>query len=108
MRARARDVARDVGVDAAQVGVESALGALEVEHGDVDVGDGDAARARRRDAHAASDAPIVRAPRRRGATRAGARVTARSDRATVTSIGLWRAEFEWLTNVRALGTRSDG
>lgn len=46
MRARARDVARDVGVDAAQVGVESALGALEVEHGDVDVGDGDAVDAR--------------------------------------------------------------
>ena len=47
MRARARDVARDVGVDAAQVGVESALGALEVEHGDVDVGDGDAVDAPR-------------------------------------------------------------
>ena len=85
MRARARDVARDVGVDAAQVGVESALGALEVEHGDVDVGDGDAVDARGGRARGEG-----RAHGARDATRRRAEVCGRSEhgRSVGRSVGL--------------------
>ena len=101
MRARARDVARDVGVDAAQVGVESALGALEVEHGDVDVGDGDAVDARGGRARGEG-----RAHGARDATRRRAEVCGRSEhgRSVGRSVGLHLTLALTTTNARSDGS----
>ena len=100
MRARARDVARDVGVDAAQVGVESALGALEVEHGDVDVGDGDAVDARGGRARGEG-----RAHGARDATRRRAEVCGRSEHGrSVGAVG-WCTSY---IRARDDAARSDG